>query len=282
VFQSYALFPHLTVADNIAFGIRGGSRDDKRRAMAELTDTMELHGLALRYPEQLSAGQQQRVALARALASEPDILLLDEPLSALDASTREHLEPYILALKRFFRGTILFVTHDVSEAYRLSSRIAVYEAGRIAQCEDKARLVASPANLTVARLTGFRNIFPAEIRSMTDSSFLLDVPGLGVLKTARHANSCLSPGMAVNIGIRNEHVRVVPESGGNTVSGTLEQIVDEIRHVRCVMKADDRKGPGCCIEALLPKSESGCAPPAGSRAHFYFPPEHIIVINQRS
>ncbi len=281
VFQNYALFPHMTTEKNIAFGIRDRSPEERREIISGLTRTMELEGLTHRYPGQLSSGQQQRVALARALASDPDILLLDEPFSALDATTKEHLEPYILALKRFYRGSVLFVTHDISEAYRLSSKIAVYESGKIAQCDEKARLIASPANLTVARLTGFRNIFPASITEMSDSHFQLSVPGLGALKTVRHENSCLLPGMEVNIGIRSEHIKIAGQPGENTVSGRIETITDEMTTARCVLKVDGGHDISYRFEALLPKSDIAASLPIGSNAFFYLPPKHITIINQR-
>lgn len=278
VFQNYALFPHLTADENIAFGIRDRSPEEKRRVVAELAGMMELQGMTHRYPGQLSAGQQQRVALARALACEPDILLLDEPFSALDVPAKEHLEPYILAIKRFYKGSVLFVTHDISEAYRLSTRIAVYESGGIAQCDDKAKLISSPANLTVARLTGFRNFLAGNISEMSDSHLWVVVPGLGVLRALRHENSCLSPGMEVTIGIRSEHVKLAGQPGENTVYGIIDGLVDEMTTTRCSFKADDTQGHTYHLDAVLPKSGYGMSPKLAEKSYFHIPPEHIIII----
>ncbi len=145
VFQNYALFPHLTVYDNIAFGIRRLPRREVDERVSRLLAGMNIQGLGHRYPGQLSGGQQQRVAVARALAPEPEVLLMDEPFSALDAHVKECLEDELLALHNFYQGTVLFVTHDLAEGYRVSSRIAVYESGRILQCDSKQRVIAEPA-----------------------------------------------------------------------------------------------------------------------------------------
>ena len=145
VFQNYALFPHLTVYDNIAFGIRHLPRREVDERVSRLLDRMNIQGLGHRYPGQLSGGQQQRVAVARALAPEPEVLLMDEPFSALDAQVKERLEDELLALQNFYQGTVLFVTHDLAEGYRVSSRMAVYESGRILQCDSKQKVIAAPA-----------------------------------------------------------------------------------------------------------------------------------------
>ena len=145
VFQNYALFPHLTVYDNIAFGIRHLPRRVVDERVSRMLDRMKIQGLGHRYPGQLSGGQQQRVAVGRALAPEPEVLLMDEPFSALDAQVKERLEGELLALQDFYRGTVLFVTHDLAEGYRVSSRMAVYESGRILQFDDKQKVIAAPS-----------------------------------------------------------------------------------------------------------------------------------------
>ena len=179
VFQNYALFPHLSAGKNIAYGIRHQPKDEVDRRVQLLIENMGLHGLQNRYPSELSAGQQQRVAVARALAPEPDILLLDEPFSALDSLTKEQLEMQILDLRQFYKGHIILVTHDLAEAYRLSSRIAVYDAGKIAQCDLKEKIISSPVNRTVARITRFRNFMDGVITGITDKQVTVSVPVLG-------------------------------------------------------------------------------------------------------
>ena len=204
VFQNYALFPHLSATENIAYGIRHRSRQEVNQRVQVLIEKMSLDGLQNRYPRQLSAGQQQRVAVARALAPEPEILLLDEPFSALDSLTKEQLEMQILDLRQFYKGNIILVTHDLAEAYRLSSRIAVYQSGGIIQCDNKTKLITSPANLTVAKITGFRNLLPGTISEVSDSNISIVVPELGTLRALRYKHSRLTAGLSVTIGISPE------------------------------------------------------------------------------
>ena len=160
VFQSYALFPTKTVAGNIGFAprIAGGSAADVRRRVEELAAIMELDALLHRYPHELSGGQQQRVALARALAGRPDILLLDEPLSALDARIRSKLRGEIRAIVDRFGVTALYVTHDQEEALALSDRVAVMQAGRIEQIGTPDEIYHRPASRFVAAFVGVANI----------------------------------------------------------------------------------------------------------------------------
>jgi molybdate transport system ATP-binding protein len=281
VFQNYALFPHLTVSENIAFGITDRPSDERRRIVDDLIDKMELDGLSKRYPRQLSAGQQQRVALARALAPEPDVLLLDEPFSALDTQTKEHLEPQILAIKQFYKGSILFVTHDVSEAFRLCSRIAVYEKGGIVQCDEKARLISSPANVMVARLTGFRNLLPGTITGTDDSDIWIEVPHLGTLRALLHKNSCLTSGMEVTIGIRPEHMKITDCPGENSLPGTVDRITEELNGKHWFLRVNDGHSTQHNMEAVVSVFESVTSSQSGNGLYVHIPPEHIVVINKR-
>ncbi|MFJ8856027.1 ABC transporter ATP-binding protein [Streptomyces sp. NPDC102437] len=168
VFQSYSLFPHLTALDNVAFGLRmSGSRKAERRARAaELLDLVGLPQHAGRFPHQLSGGQQQRIALARALALQPRVLLLDEPLSALDAQVRLTLREEIRRLQRKLGITTLFVTHDQEEALSMADRVAVMRAGRLEQCAPSAELYERPATAFVAEFVGVMSRIPA--RTGTD------------------------------------------------------------------------------------------------------------------
>ena len=163
VFQSYSLFPHLTAAGNVAFGIRmrGTGRAEQRRRAGELLDLVGLSGLTERFPHQLSGGQQQRVALARALALEPRVLLLDEPLSALDAKVRLTLREEIRRLQQDLGITTLFVTHDQEEALSMADRVAVLRAGRLQQVAAPAELYARPATAFVAEFVGTTSRVPA-------------------------------------------------------------------------------------------------------------------------
>ena len=161
VFQSYALFPHLSVRENIAFGLRmqGVSKDDQARRVAEIATIIKLDGLLDRRIDQLSGGQRQRIALARALVCEPDVLLLDESLSALDAGLREQLQFELRALQQRLGMTFVFVTHDQEEAMVMSDRIAVLNGGKLQQVGTPQDVYEAPANRFVASFMGHDNLF---------------------------------------------------------------------------------------------------------------------------
>lgn len=163
VFQSYSLFPHLTAVDNVAFGprMRGVGQAQRRSRAAELLDLVGLPQLADRYPHQMSGGQQQRVALARALALRPRVLLLDEPLSALDAKVRLNLREEIRRLQQELGITTLFVTHDQEEALSMADRVAVLRSGRLEQVDAPEVLYARPATPFVAEFVGTMSRVPA-------------------------------------------------------------------------------------------------------------------------
>jgi molybdate transport system ATP-binding protein len=218
------------------------------------------------------------VAVARALAPEPEILLLDEPFSALDSLTKEQLEMQILDLRQFYKGNIILVTHDLTEAYRLSSRIAVYQSGGIIQCDNKAKIIASPANLTVAKITGFRNLLPGTINEVSDSNISIAVPELGILKALRYKHSRLASGMSVTIGISPEYVKIDDHPGENTVSGTLMRIVEEIRGYRCFFQLNGGQSTVYQLDAILSKSDISIIPTLGKNIYVHLPLEHIVVI----
>ncbi|MGH9358611.1 MAG: sulfate/molybdate ABC transporter ATP-binding protein [Terriglobia bacterium] len=155
--QDYSLFPHLTVAENITFGLRRFSREITRQKLAEQIKRFQLQGLEERTPRQLSGGQQQRVALARALAAEPEVLLLDEPLSALDVHLRSQIETLLIETLAAFPGVSLYVTHNLEEAYRIAEEIVVISQGKEAAFGPKEEIFRHPPNLTVAQVTGCKN-----------------------------------------------------------------------------------------------------------------------------
>jgi len=166
IFQSYALWPNMSVEQNIAFGLRMRKvpKDEMRRRVGEIIEVVRLTGLAKRYPNELSGGQQQRVSLARALVVKPEILLLDEPLSNLDANLREEMRGEIRRLHNEFGMTSIYVTHDQTEAMTMSSRIAVMNRGRIEQLADPLSLYAKPATRYVAEFVGRSNVLRGERR----------------------------------------------------------------------------------------------------------------------
>jgi len=161
LFQNYALFPHLTIAENIAFGLDNLSKNDKHKKAVALMERFNIAGMAKRYPSQISGGQQQRVALARALAVEPEILLLDEPFSALDNHLKNYLIKDMLVFLKEFKGNTLFVTHNMEEAYRLCDRIAILKSGSVETFGLKEEVFKKPASFETAKITGCKNIAAA-------------------------------------------------------------------------------------------------------------------------
>lgn len=229
VFQNYALFPHLRVFDNVAFGISGQSRSAREERVGDLLEKMRLTDFRERYPRQLSGGQQQRVALARALAPEPAVLLLDEPFSALDTQVRGQLEREILAIHRFYKGNIIFVSHNLEEAYRLSSQIAVYEGGRILQLGPKESLINAPVNRTVATLTGTRNLAEGVVEDIGGGRAAVRVTAWNerFSITLPSANS-YRPEQRVTVGIRPEYIRIEEGPCENMLRATVVEAVDGV------------------------------------------------------
>lgn len=202
VFQSYALFPNLNVSDNIAFALRD-SRQAKQRRVDELLDLIGLQGIQQRYPAQLSGGQQQRVALARALATAPSLLLLDEPLSALDAQVRDHLQAELRRLQEKLGVTTIMVTHDQDEAAALADTIAVMHQGRIVQSGTPEQIYLQPANRFVADFVGRCNWFP--VTQHQDGHWQLADE-----KLALHTAPTLSK-QQLEVFCRPEHVQIQSE-----------------------------------------------------------------------
>ncbi len=279
VFQNYALFPHLTVTENIAYGIRNLPANEIKARIKQLLEMVHIQGLASRYPRQLSSGQQQRTALARALATGPEVLLLDEPFSALDAMRREQLEFELLELQNSYKGNMLFVTHDLSQGYKLSSRIAVYESGKVIQFDSKENVIASPASRTVAKLTGFRNLIEGSIVSKAGPEVVINVPGLEqLLKVA--AGNCDNLGIdqKATLGIRPEFIRLVDSSGENTVQLRVARVVENIVNFTYYFYIKDN--PANYLEVLFPKSGQ-ILPAEGQECYLCLPPEHLVIIKQQ-
>jgi molybdate transport system ATP-binding protein len=278
VFQNYALFPHLTAEDNIAYGINHLPKSEVKTRVAELMDKMHITGLGRRFPRQLSAGQQQRVALARALAPEPEALLLDEPFSALDAQVKERLELELMNLQNFYKGNILFVTHDLTEGYKLASKIAIYESGHVVQCDYKNKVIGSPANRTVARLTGVRNIMQGSIESIKGSTVRVMVPELGgILKIMKDDTTSLAINQTVTIGIRPEYIHIIDNPGENTFQCKADRIVEGVSLINCFFHAGQEGPERHWIEVSLHKAHAPLIK-EGHEYCVYLPAEHIIII----
>jgi molybdate transport system ATP-binding protein len=210
VFQGYALFPHLNVADNVGFGLRGRRRGDWEARVAEVMARLGLTGLERRLPGELSGGQRQRVALGRALAIDPALLLLDEPLSALDAPLRRTLRDELQAVLADWGTAAVVVTHDFTEAYRLGDRIVVYEAGRVVQAAPRAELLWQPASASVARIMGIPNVLHGTVVKATPDRIQLRWRGQLLEAVNSPSRSYLPPPDApIAFFIRPEYVRLI-------------------------------------------------------------------------
>jgi spermidine/putrescine ABC transporter ATP-binding subunit len=224
VFQSYALFPHMTVAENIAFGLemRKCPPAEIARRIRNALDLVRLPGLGERYPRQLSGGQQQRVALARALVIEPALLLLDEPLSNLDASLRDEMRFEIREIQRRVGITTIFVTHDQTEAMAIADRLAIMNRGRLVQSGPPGEVYAAPADGFVACFIGQANLIPATVRASAPQGTELGMAD-GTSLTVVHAGQPAEVGERVQIVVRPEDlfVSTTPIAGRNCLRATV-------------------------------------------------------------
>ena len=223
IFQSYALWPHMTVAQNVAYGLRfksGVTRTDRDRRVAEMLRVVQLDGYEPRYPGELSGGQQQRVAVARALVVEPEILLLDEPLSNLDANLREEMRFEIKRLHEAFGITTLYVTHDQAEAMVISDRVAVLHRGRVEQVGTAEDLFRRPRTRFVAEFIGRTNLLDA-----VTAEAGVAVRGALRLRLASRETASAVP---IVVSIRPHEIELVPAgrvapAGANVLTGTVQR-----------------------------------------------------------
>jgi len=210
VFQNYALFPHMTVAQNIAFGLQKLPKSQRSQQVNAQLARVHLQGLGDRYPHQLSGGQQQRVALARALATEPEVLLLDEPFSALDTYLRSQMERQLLETLATYRGVTLFVTHNLEEAYRICENLLVMSGGKVIAHDAKHHLFERPQTVRVAQLTGCKNfsraIPQADIQTNIQTHHLIEAIDWGISLQVLEA----IPGNLTDIGIRAHQINITP------------------------------------------------------------------------
>ena len=220
VFQNYALFPHMTVAENVAFGLemRKVAKTERAERVDAILDRMQLGALRDRYPRQLSGGQQQRVALARALATNPDVLLLDEPLANLDAKLRVEMRDYIKGLQQDLRITTIFVTHDQSEAMAIADRIAIMLDGVLQQFASPEVIYRRPANIKVAHFIGLTNVVSGQVVSRTGNTCAVATE-LGQLDS--EAPGDMAVGAKVMLTIRPESFSFVAQAGPNCLSGRV-------------------------------------------------------------
>ncbi len=215
VFQGGALFPHLSVVDNVAFGLRDRPGGERRRRAAAVLERLGLAGLEARRPGELSGGQRQRVALGRALAIEPAVVLLDEPLSALDAPLRRALREDLRVILREWGIPVVLVTHDFAEAYRLGDRIVVYAQGRVVQAAAREELLWQPASEAVARIVGIRNVLHGTVVKATPDRIQLRWRGQLLEAVNRPGHAYLPPpGAPIAFFIRPEYVRLIRKDRG--------------------------------------------------------------------
>ncbi len=260
VFQSYALFPHMTAAGNIAFPLEMADRpaDEIRHRVQEVLKLVHLEGKGTHHPHELSGGEKQRVALARALVSEPRVLLLDEPLAALDAKLRAEMQIELIALQRKVGITFVFVTHDKDEALALSHRIAVMNAGRIEQMDEPDRLYSAPANRFVADFIGRINLVDAEVVETNHGGMRLASPALGHI----HAPAAVPPagvGERGTFGLRPEQIRVTGHAEAADLINRLDGRVRELLYLGDVTMYKVELANGYVIEAQLANAAPGRA-----------------------
>ena len=242
VFQNYALFPHMTVGENLAFplDVRGLPDEQRSERVARALDLVRLSGLEDRRPGQLSGGQQQRVAIARALVFEPDLVLMDEPLGALDRSLREEMQYEIRSIHQRLGVTVVYVTHDQQEAMVMSDRIAVLNHGRIEQIAGPEGLYEEPDRAFVARFIGENNRLPGRVARIEDD--LCEVEAGGQRIRAFRIAPC-EPGDQVTLSIRPERIAINPREGlyHNEIEATVEDLTFLGDHLRVRLAACGRR-----------------------------------------
>jgi putative spermidine/putrescine transport system ATP-binding protein len=268
VFQSYSLFPHLSAGDNVAFGprLRKVSASARKARAAELLELVGMAGLENRYPHQLSGGQQQRVALARALAVEPKVLLLDEPLSALDAKVRLQLREEIRRVQLELGITTLFVTHDQEEALSMADRVAVMRAGQLEQCAAPAELYDRPATAFVAEFVGTMNHLPGV---MADGA-TVEVAGTRLPVDGGHP----IPGTKVKVLLRPEAVEVRAAAEGTEAAAGIVRIATFLGSTtRLTLRLAD----GTEVKSDLP-SHRAAEFPAGTPVALVPSPRPVLVL----
>ncbi|MFP5341440.1 MAG: ABC transporter ATP-binding protein [Candidatus Limnocylindria bacterium] len=276
VFQSYALFPNMTVADNIGFGlrIRRQSKTEIRSRVDELLSLIHLEGRGHRYPFQLSGGQQQRVALARALAIRPQVLLLDEPLSALDAKIRVALRHEIRQIQRDLGITTVYVTHDQEEALELSDRVVVMSEGRIEQVGTPFEIYNFPTTAFVASFVGTLNAMEATIAEPASGGLTL---GGQPIRTASTLTGAV--GDQVMVALRPEMITLddidgTPTDGANRIRATVSDVAFLGAVVRVTAKVDEQTE----VEVDTFNNPNLAVPPAGSPVMISFPPAACLVL----
>jgi spermidine/putrescine transport system ATP-binding protein len=275
VFQNYALFPHLNVFDNVAFGLRRAKRpkDELRRRVGEALELVQLGGFEKRKPSQLSGGQQQRVALARALVLNPAVLLLDEPLGALDAKLRKALQIELKTLQQEVGITFLYVTHDQEEALTMSDRLAVMNGGRVEQIGAPQEVYEDPETLFVADFLGVSNLMDATGRGSVDGHCRVEV-GRFELEAARGPSDVTGP---VKVVIRPERIELEhheADAGPNRLPGMVERVV----YVGSAVQVLVRVATGETLQVLVTNTGRDLPYEQGTPVQLHLPIEALRVL----
>jgi spermidine/putrescine transport system ATP-binding protein len=275
VFQSYALFPHLDVFENVAFGLRRRRAADVRTRVGEALELVELGHLGRRRPAQLSGGQQQRVALARALVNRPDVLLLDEPLGALDLKLRRQMQLELKRIQTEVGITFVHVTHDQEEAMTMADTIAVMNAGRIEQLGSPVELYESPATAYVANFLGQSNLLPAAVADRRADAVLVEVDGVRIVVPPER---CRSAGRDVLVGVRPEKVQLEAADGaaGNALPGG---IVIDASFTGTSTQYVVRLPSGRQLSAFAQNTGRAAVLPVGTRVTVCWEPAHTFVLD---
>ncbi len=278
VFQSYAVFPHMTVEQNVAYGLKvtGVPADETRRRVAEALEMVKLTALASRKPDQMSGGQRQRVALARALVKRPKVLLLDEPLSALDAKLRDDMRMELTRLQETVGITFIIVTHDQDEALSMASRIAVMDKGAVQQVATPGELYEHPKNRFVADFIGKVNLIEARVLRQIGRKLDCEAQGLGRLELASDG----LVGAKVAIAVRPEKLKLTKSepAHGIRVRGTVQNVsyYGDTSHVS-VAAAD---GLDLSVTVQNDRRSGGAGVERGQQLWVHWAPEDSIVLTE--
>ena len=276
VFQNYALFPHKSVADNVGFGLRYRNvpRADIARRVQQALELVQLPHVADRYPRALSGGQQQRIALARAIVIEPDVLLLDEPLSALDAHLREDMRVELKRIQQRIGVTTVFVTHDQSEALAMSDQIVVMSNGRVEQVGAPSEVYNTPASEFVARFLGASNILEGQCLSRGPEGAELEVPVFGRVRVPAARAPHLPGEGAAKLVVRAEKLllrEAVPEDGLISAPATIETVDYQGQAARYFLRAGAEQ-----LQAINMIDERPFA--AGTEVHITIRPQDCAAL----
>ena len=275
VFQNYALFPHMTIADNVAYPltVRKLGKSEREAKVLRALEMVQMDNLSARYPGQLSGGQQQRIALARALVFDPQLVLMDEPLGALDKQLREHMQLELKELHRKLGLTFVYVTHDQSEALTMSDRVAVFNDGAIQQIDGVSQLYETPANRFVAGFVGDNTVFRGKVTAVQSANCTVQLP-CGSILEGINVNAA-TVGQTVQACIRPE--RINPQiSNDQAVPNGLRANVNDVIYLgdhlrlRCVV-ANQVKAT---VKIAL---SSQTMPQPGDAIWLQLPPEHLRV-----